>query len=76
MPPPPVGNTVESAMARTPLVVKSLNALNVPMSSDLLRSLIRGSATLRRSAHDDENLDIAKFKKTPLGASEGESVKA
>jgi len=31
MPPPPVGDTVESTMARTPVAVKSLNQLNVPM---------------------------------------------
>jgi len=48
MPPAPVGDTVESAMARTPLTVKSLNRLNVPMSSDLLGRLIRGSETLKR----------------------------
>jgi len=75
MPPPPVGNTVESAIARTPLAVKSLNRLNVPMSSDLLGRLIRGSETLKRGAPDDENLDVRKFKKTCLGASERESMK-
>ena len=70
MPPPPVGDTVESAMARTPLAVKPLNLLNVPMSFDLLGRLIRGSDTLKRSALDDENLEVPKFKKTRLGASE------
>ena len=64
MPPPPVGDTVESTMARTPLAVKSLNRLNVPMSSDLPGSLIPGSETLKRGALDDENLDVPKFKKT------------
>jgi len=72
MPPPPVGDTVESAMARTPLGVKSSNRLNVPMSSDLLGRL---SETLKRGAPDDENLDVPKFKKTRLGASERESMK-
>jgi len=75
MPPPPVGDTVESAMAHTPLAVKSLNRLNVPMSSDLLGRLIHGSETLKRGALDDENLDIPKFKKTCFGASECESMK-
>jgi len=75
MPPPPVGDTVESAMARTPLAVKSLNRLNVPMSSDLLGCLIHGNETLKRRGQDDENLDIPKFKKTGLGGSEGESMK-
>jgi len=75
MPPPPVGDTVASAMARTPLPVKSLNRLNVPISCDLLGRLIRGSETLQRGAPDDENLDVPKFKKTPLGASERESIK-
>jgi len=62
-------------MARTPLAVKSLNRLNVPMSSDLLGHIIRGSETLKRSAPDDENLDFPKFKKTRLGASQRESMK-
>jgi len=62
-------------MARTPLAVKSLNSLNVPMSSDLLGCLIRGSESLKRGAPDDENLDVPKFKKTALGASERESIK-
>jgi len=75
MPPPPVGDTVESAMARIPLAIKSLNRLNVPMSSDLLGRLIRGSETLKRGAPDDENLHVPKFKKTHLGASERESMK-
>ena len=75
MPPPPVGDTVESAMARTPLTVKSLNRLNVPISSDLLWRLIRWSETLKRGAPDDESLDVPKFKKTRLGASERESMK-
>ena len=75
MPPPPVGDSFESAMARTPLAVKSLNSLNVPMSSDLLGCLIRGSESLKRGAPDDENLDVPKFKKTALGASERESIK-
>ena len=75
MPPLPVGDTVASAMASTPLAVKSLNRLNVPMSSDLLGRLIRGSETLKRGALDDENLDVPKFKKTRLGASEHESMK-
>jgi len=76
MPPHPVGDHVASAMARTPLAVKSLNGLNVPMSSDLLGRLIRGSETLNPGAPDDENLDVPKFKKTRLGASERESMKA
>ena len=63
MPPPPVGETVESAMARTPLAAKSLNPLNVPMSSDLLGCLIRGSETLQRGAPDAENLGVPTFKK-------------
>jgi len=75
MPPPPVGDTVASAMARTPFAVKSLNRLNVPMSSDLLGRLIRGSDTLKRGAPDEENLDVPKFPKTRLGASERESMK-
>jgi len=75
MPPAPVRDTVESAMARTPLAVKSLNRLNVPMSSDLLGRLIRGSETLKCGAPDDENLEVPKFKKTRLGASERESMK-
>ena len=75
MPPPPVGDTVESAMARTPLAIQSLNRLNVPMSSHLLRRLIRGSETLKRGALDDENLDIPTFKKTRLGGSVHESKK-
>jgi len=75
MPPPRVGATVESVMARTPLAVKSLNRLNVAMSSDLLGRLIRRSETLKRGAPDDENLDIPKFKKTRLRASERESMK-
>ena len=75
MRPPAVGDTVESAMARTPLTVKSLTRPNVPMSSDLLGCLLRGSETVKRSAPDDENLDIPKFKKTPLGASQCESMK-
>jgi len=75
MGPPPVGNTVESTTARTPLALKSLNQLNVSMSSDLLGRLIRGSETLKRGAPDDENLDVPKFKKTCLGASERESMK-
>ena len=75
MPPPPVGDTVASAMARTPLVVKSLNRLNVPMSSDLLGRLIPGSEPLKGGAPDDENLDVPIFKKTRLGASEHESLK-
>jgi len=75
MPPPPVGDTVASAMARTPLAVKSLNRLNVPISSDLLGRLICGSDTLKRGAPDEENLDVPKFKKTCLGASERESMK-
>jgi len=66
MPPPPVGDTVESAMARTPLAVKCLNRLNVPMSSDLLGRLIGWSETLKRGALDDENLDVPKCKKTCL----------
>ena len=66
MPPAPVGDTVESLMARTPLAVKSLNPLNVAMSSDLLGHLIRGSETLKRGALDDENLDVPKCKKTCL----------
>jgi len=74
--PPPVGDTVESAMARTPLAVQSLNRLNVPMSSDLLGRLIRGSKTLKRGAPDEENLDVPKFKKTGLGASKRASMKA
>ena len=73
--PAPVGNTVESAMAHTPLAVKSLNRLNVPMGSDLLGRLIRGSETLKRGAPDDENLDVPKFKKTRFGASKRESMK-
>jgi len=75
MPPRPVGDTVASAMARTPLAVKSLNRLNVPMCCDLLGRPIRGSETLKRGARDDGNLDVPKFKKTPLGASERESMK-
>jgi len=75
MPPPPVGDTVESAMARTPLAVKSLNRLNVPMSSDLLGRPIRGSEYLKRGAPDEEHLDVLKFEKTRLGASERESMK-
>jgi len=75
MPPPPVGHTVESAMACTPLAVKSLNRLNVPMSSHLLGHLIRWSGTLKRGTPDDEHLDVPKFKKTGLGASERESMK-
>jgi len=62
-------------MARTPLAVKSLNRLNVPMSSDLLGRLIRGSETLKRGAPDDKNLDVPEFKKTRLGALERESMK-
>jgi len=61
MPLLPVGDTVEYAMARTPLAVKSLNCLNVSMSADLLGRLIGGSETLKRGAPDDENLDIPKF---------------
>jgi len=75
MPPPPVGDTVESAMARTPLAVKSLNRLNVPTSSDLLGRLIHGNETLKRHAQADENLVVPKFKKTGLGGSERESMK-
>jgi len=75
MPLPPVGDTVASAMARTPLAVKSLNRLNVPMSSDLLGRLIRQSETPKRGAPDDENLDVPQFKKSPLGASERECIK-
>jgi len=77
MPPPPVGDTVESAMARTPLVDKSLNRLNVPMSSDLHGRLIRGSEPepLKGGDPDDENSDVPKFKKTRLGALEPESMK-
>jgi len=75
MPPPPVGTTVESAMARTPPAVKSLSRLNVPMTSDLLGRLTRGSETLKRGAPDDENLIVPKFKKTGLGVSEHESMK-
>jgi len=75
MPPSPVGDSVESAMTRTPLAVKSLNRLNVPISSHLLGRPIRASETLKRGAPDDENLDVPKFKKTRLGASERETMK-
>jgi len=75
MPPPAVGYTVESTTARTPLAVKSLSRLNVPMHSDLLGRLTRWSATLNRGARDDESLEVAKFKKRSLGASERESMK-
>jgi len=68
LPPPPVGDTVESAMGCTPLTIKSVNRLNVPMSSDVLGGLIRGSETLKRGAPDDENLDVPQFMKTRLGA--------
>jgi len=44
------------------------------LSSDLLGCLIRGSETLKRGAPDDENLDVPKFKKTRLEASERESM--
>jgi len=62
-------------MARTPLAVKSLNRLNVPMSSHLLGRLIRQSETPKRGAPDDENLDVPKFNKSPLVASEREYIK-
>ena len=75
MPLPPVGDTVESAMAGTPLAVKSLNRLKVPMSSDLLGRLIRGSENLKRGAPGDGNMEVPKFKKTRFGASECESMK-
>jgi len=74
MPPPPLGDTVECAIVRTQLAVKSLNRLNFPLSFDLLGRLIRGSETLKRGALDAENLDVPKFKKTRLGASEHESM--
>jgi len=45
MPPPLLSDTRESTMASTPLAVKSLNPLNVPISSDQLGGLIRGSKT-------------------------------
>jgi len=75
MPPPPVGDTVESTMARTALAVKSLSCLNGPMSSDLLGRLTSKSETLTGGAPDDENLNIPKFKKTRLEVSEHESMK-
>jgi len=76
MPPPPVANTVESAMARTPLAFKSLNRLNVPMSSNLLGHLTCDSETLKCSAPaDDPYFDFPEFKKTRLDASEAEFMK-
>jgi len=75
MPPPTVGDTVECAMVRTQLAVKSLNRLNFRMSFDLVGRLIQGSETLKRGALDDENLAVPKFKKARLGASEHESMK-
>jgi len=75
MPPPPVGDTVESAMACTPLSVKPLNGLNVPMTSDLPGRLICGSQNLKRGARADGNFDVPKFQKTRFGASECESIK-
>jgi len=74
MPPPLVRDSVESAMARTPVAVKSLNRLNIPKSSDLRGRLIHGSETLKHGAPDDENLDVPKLKKTRLGAWECESM--
>jgi len=75
MPLHPVGDTVESGIARAPLAVKSLNRRNAQMSSDLLGRLIPRSETLKRGGPDDENLDIPKFMKPRLGASEQESMK-
>jgi len=74
MPPPLVADTVESAMARTPLTVKSLRRLNVLMSSDLLGHLTHGSETLTCGAPDDENFHILKLEKTRLEGSERESM--
>jgi len=76
MRPPPVGDTVESAMGRTLLAVKSLSGLNVPMSSDLLGYLTCGSQSLKCGAPaDNEDLDVPEFKKTRLGALEPKSMK-
>jgi len=64
MPPLPVADTVESALASTLLSVQSLSQLNVPMSSDLHGCLTRGSETLKRGAlADDENLDSLILRK-------------
>jgi len=63
IPPPPLGETVETSMAGTPLGVKSLNRLNVPMSSDLHARLIGGNATRKGGAPDDENLDLLNLRK-------------
>jgi len=76
MPPLPVSDSVESAMARTQLALKSLSPLNVPMSSDLLGRLTRHSESLKCGAPaDDEYLDVPEFKKIRLGVSELESMK-
>jgi len=75
MPSLAVGDTVESAIPRTLVAVKSLCRLNTPMSSDLLGRLTCGSKSLKPSAPDDENLDVPKFKKTRSGASKRESMK-
>jgi len=72
---PPVSATVESAMARTLIAVKSLSQLNVPMSSYVLVPLARGSESVKRGAPDEENLDVPKFNKTSLGALERESMR-
>jgi len=72
MPAPPVGDTVQSS---TPLAVKPLSRLKVPMCCYLLGRQTRGRETLKSGAPDDENLHVAKFKKTRLGGSESKSIK-
>ena len=73
--PSPVGDTVPSPIAYVPLAVKSSNQLNAPMSPDRLVRQRHTGETLKRGAPDDENFNISKFKKTPLGALEGEPMK-
>jgi len=63
MPPPPVADTVASAIARSPLTLKSWSRLPDPMSSDLLGRLTRGSETVLSGAPDDENLDLVNVSK-------------
>jgi len=75
MPAPPVGDTVQSPIASTPLAVKPLSRLKVPMCCYLLGRQTRGRETLKSGAPDDENLHVAKFKKTGLGGSESKSIK-
>jgi len=75
MPPPCVGNTVESGMACSLLAVKSLSRLHVPMFFDQLGCLTHDSETLNCGAPDNENLNYCKLKKSPFGTLERESLK-